>query len=243
MTKNTELTTVKAGELQVAGLGADLALMDELIQTTAYLKRIQLYSKGKAIDTGKIGPGNYGIHGTEDIKCLGDEIDIFPLCMRSKAIDSSDRDAIVITYDAKSAEFQRIKETSDVQDSGCQWGFAFLVYERSTDEFYEFFCGTTSARFEVANIAAFLPKTPAQVEALTKELGHAPQAAGPCTLKRRYLENKAKDWGWFVPVTHPCSTPFKGFDPVKANEQIAKFEAMEGSKVEKAPDDESQRAR
>ncbi len=245
MTKktDTELATVDMGALQVAGLGANTQLMDELIQESTYLSRIQLYSKGKPIDTGLISPGHFGTPNNDEIKSLGTEIDIIPLCVRAKAIDSSDRDAMVITYDAEGEEYARIKSLADVKDSGCQFGFAYLVYERSTSEYYEYFFGNESHRRAAPDVTAFLPKTSQRIKELTEKLGHAPQPAGPCTLKSKYVIKKGTDWGWFVPTTYPCSTPFKGFDLVQANEQIAKFEALEGSKVEKAPEDDNSRAR
>ncbi len=242
-TENTELATVDMGALQIAGLGANTELMDELIQSSTFLGRIQLYSKGKPIDTGLISPGHFGTPNNDEIKSFGTEIDIIPLCVRAKAIDSSDRDAMVITYDATSEEYARIKSLADVKDSGCQFGFAYLVYERSTSEYYEYFFGNKTHRNEAANVTAFLPKTPERIKELTDKLGHAPQPAGPCTIKSKYVVKKGTDWGWFAPVTYPCSTPFKGFDPAQANEQIAKFEALEGNKVEKAPEVDNSRAR
>ena len=131
MTKKTEQTTemtiADMSFLPVVGLGADLGALETLVQSTTYLKRIQLYSKGKAVDTGKIPPGSFGVPGTDDIQNLGTEIDIIPLVVRPKAIDSKDRDAIIVSYTEPSEAFQAIKAASEVKDSKCMWGFAFLV--------------------------------------------------------------------------------------------------------------------
>lgn len=240
--EKTEMTVVDMSALPVVGLGADLGELEAMTKANEYLKRIQLYSKGKAIDTGLIAPGNYGTPGSDTVVCLGPEIDVIPLCVRNKAIDSSDRDAIVISYNKSAPEFVRIENSAEVKDSNCQWGFAFLVFERSSKDYYEFFFGSKTARNEVANVSAFLPKTPEQIAEQTKKLGRAPQASGPCTLKVKYIENKAKGWGWHAPVTFPCSTPFKGFDPAVAAETIEKFMAQKDSTVEKVPEDTNARA-
>ena len=100
MTKpKTEMTTVDMGALPVVGLGADLGKLEKLTQSTTYLKRIQLYSKGKPVETGLIPPGHYGIPENDVIVDLGEEIDVLPLSLRSKAIDFKNRDAIIVSYD------------------------------------------------------------------------------------------------------------------------------------------------
>ena len=244
MTKKTEPTTemtiVDMTMLPVVGLGADLGTLETLVQSTAYLKRIQLYSKGKAIDTGKIPPGSFGVPGSDSIQNLGPEIDIIPLVIRSKAIDSSDRDAVIVSYDETCDAFEGIKERANTKDSGCQWGFAFLVFERSTSEYYEYFFGNKTARNEVPNVTPFLPRTPAQTAAITEKLGRAPHPPGPCTIKTKYITKG--DWGWHAPVTYPCSTPFKGFNMEQAIEQQNKFMELKDSVIEKAPDDTTSRA-
>ncbi len=240
--EKSELTVVDMSALPVVGLGADLKELETLAKDSQFIKRIQLFSKGKAIDTGKISPGNYGIPFDDVITCLGSEIDVIPLVVRDKAIDSSDRDAIIISYTKDSKPFQRIMEDSDVKDSGCQWGYSFLLFERSTSMYYEYFFGNKTARNEVANVCSFLPKTVNQVNEFTEKYGRPPQPAGPCTFKIKYIENKAKGWGWHAPVTYPCSTPFKGLELLEATEQIEKFMSQKDSTVEKVSEDSNTRA-
>lgn len=232
MTKSkTEMTTVDMGALPVVGLGADLVKLEKLANSTSYLKRIQLYSKGKPVETAMIPPGHFGVPSADAIQDLGNEIDILPLAVRPKAIDSKDRDAIVVSYDDTCEAFEGIKERSEIKNSNCMWGFAFLVFERNTAKYYEFFFGTKTARNEVGNVASFLPKTEEQIAALTEKFGRAPQPAGPCTLKVKYITKG--DWGWHAPVTHPCSTPFKGYNCEEAIEQINKFAALKDTELEK----------
>jgi len=241
MTKKNEIATVNMGALPVVGLGANLGELTKLTKSTSYLRRIQLYTKGKAVDTRLIDPGCFGVPIAEKIQNLGPEIDIIPLVIRSKAIDAKDRDAVIVSYDETTDVFNEIRERTQVKDSKCMWGFAFLVYERSTADFYEMFFGTKTARNEVPNVVPFLPRTPDQEAAMTEQLGKAPQPSGPCTIKSKYITKG--DWGWHAPVAHPCSTPFKGFNPEIALEQMNKFVALKDSVIEKVEEEESGRAR
>ena len=58
-------------------------------------------------------------------------VDLLPLARRPKAIDMTDMEALVISYDMESEEFKRIAAKSTESDSHCQYGPSFLVYERS----------------------------------------------------------------------------------------------------------------
>ena len=70
---------------------------------------MQLYTKSKANLKGLIPTGHYGIpESDEEIIDLGDSVDLLPLARRPKAIDMSDMEALVISYDMESEEFKRI---------------------------------------------------------------------------------------------------------------------------------------
>ena len=92
-------------------------------------------------------------------------VDLLPLARRPKAIDMTDMEALVISYDMESEEFKRIAAKSTESDSHCQYGPSFLVYERSTGRFLEFFCGNKSSRIEAKKIFPFLPLTQADIDA------------------------------------------------------------------------------
>lgn len=166
----------------------------EVSQGSDFLPRIQLITKGKYVDTGKIAPGHWGIPqpGGEEIVDLGGAIDIIPLDARAKALDVGDRDAIVAVYKTSDPEFQRIKAAP--KNTGCMWGPSFLVIERSTGKMYELFFGNASGRNEAGKLRPFLP---------SKENGGVPL---PATLSIRY--KKTPDYGWHVPVVSKCSEPF-----------------------------------
>jgi len=234
MPKN-EVVKVDFNSLPVVGLGAADDLFEKLAQQSSFFERIQLYSKGRAIDKQLITPGCFGVPVDKDtIQNLGSEIDIIPLAMRDKALDAKNTDAILASYDSSSPLYQQIKARAADKNSKCMWGYTFLVFERSTGKFYEYFLGTISSRMEAAKIAMFLPRTPEREAAMEKSLGKKPLPSGPCTLKIKYI-SKA-DRGWHVPVTFPCSTPFTNFSIEAAQEQIRKFMALKDSDIEKAED-------
>lgn len=171
-----------------------LTALDEVAKGSEFLQRVQLITKGKYVDTGKIAPGHWGVPltGGEEIEDLGESIDVVPWAVRPKALDMSDKDAIVSSYDTRDPEFQRIKNAP--KNTGCMWGPSFLVLERSTGRLYELFFGNKSGRQEAGKLKAFLPTEANKGQPL------------PLTLNIRY--KKTPDYGWHVPVVTKCSEPF-----------------------------------
>lgn len=214
--------------------------MNELSKGVDYLQRFQLVTKGKYVDTGKITPGHYGVPlpGGEEIEDLGTSVDILPLAVRAKALDMSDRDAVVAVYDMNTPEFRDIKARSSEQNSGCMWGPSFLVVERSTARCYEFFMGTKSARAVSGDLVNFLPISEATAAAQGCD-AHGPL---PCTLTARYA--KRGDWGWHVPVVNKCSEPFTNTPSVESlTEEIKKFVAAKDNGVQNVTDEEAKVAK
>ncbi len=236
MTK--DLIPFNADQLPSVDLTTDEELK-ELTTGTDFLQRIQLVTKGKFVDTQKIAPGRYGVPqpGGDDILDLTEKIDILPLAVRAKALDMSDRDAIVAVYDMNLPEFDRIKAASKETNSNCMWGPSFLVVERSTGNFYEYFMGNKSARQESGKLRPFLPLSRDRAEAV----GAEPHGPVPCTLQCRYV--KRPDYGWHVPVVTKCSEPFTAKelpDMEKIREEVAKFAASKDNGVEKVTEEENQ---
>ena len=60
----------------------------------------------------------------------------------------TDSEAIIVSYDPDTEEFKRIAAQSMEKESHCMYGPSFLVFERSTASFLEFFCGNKSSRSE-----------------------------------------------------------------------------------------------
>jgi hypothetical protein len=212
------LPTVSAAEMQT---------LDEVAKGSEFLPRIQLVTKGKYVDQGKIKPGHWGVPlpGGEEIEDLGEKIDVVPFCYRPKALDMSDKEAIVAVYDVADPEFQRIKNAP--KNTGCMWGPSFLVLLRQTGKLYELFFGNKSGRNEAGKLKPFLP---------TEENGGQPS---PATLAIRY--KKTPEYGWHVPVISKCSEPIDPksvkFTAEQLQEEVEKFRNPEKG-AEKVVDDE-----
>jgi hypothetical protein len=209
MSTETNLVPVDFNSLPSTQLGSDDQFM-ELAKSTEFIGRLQLYTKGKAINRGLVKPGHYGIPDGEEVADLGDNIDILPLARRPKAIDMTDTDAVIVNYEFGSDEFERIAEQSLEKESHCMYGPSFLCIERSTGRFLEFFCGSKSTRSEAKKVYPFLPLTAGDI-ARQKAAGHdtdglEPHGPLPLTLKSRLVEKGT--YSWHVPVVVKCSNPF-----------------------------------
>jgi len=185
-------TTISQSELQ------------EISKVNEYLSRIQLYTKGRAIDTGAIAPGHYGVPqtGTDEIIDLGDEIDLLVFAMRAKAMDVSDAENITVSYDLHDETYKNIVELADSGETGCLYGPSFLVYERSTNAFYEMFFCNKSARKIGPTLFPYLPLN----ATVAAENGVKPHGPIPVTLGVRYAKNKKGSW--HVSTVRDCKAPF-----------------------------------
>ncbi len=232
---NKNLVPFDAAALPCMELATDDQLQ-ELSKGVDYLQRVQLVTKGKYVDTGKIKPGHYGVPqpGGEEIEDLGPEIDFLPLCVRPKALDMRDKEAIVAVYDMDDPAFKEIKMLSAQSDSNCMWGPSFLVLERSTGKLFEFFMSNKSARNESGNLVKFLPIS----DEKAKRTGVEPQGPLPCTLKARYA--KSGSWGWHVPVVTKCSEPFTNAPDVEfIREEMVKFTSVKDNGVQNVTGEEA----
>lgn len=188
----------------------DMGALTEMTRSSsAYLNRFQLYTKGKAINHGLIAPGRYGISESEDeITDLGKEVDVLVLAWRPKALDISDLSNIITNFDPSSEEFQRIQAAESIKDSGCMYGPSFLLYERTTGRFVEWFCNNKSSRIAAGKVSAFLPKE-GKVHAMT--------------LGVRVAEKKGTNESWHVSTVNECSTPIALPDAETVNKEVQKF--------------------
>lgn len=185
---------------------------------TNFLSRLQLVTKGKFVDKGKIAPGHYGVpSGEDEIVDLGATVDVLVLAVRDKALDTSESPPIAV-FDENDEFFQDIKERSGGQNSGCMYGPSFLMFERNSGTFYEFFCMNKSSRQEAYNIGQFLPVS----EASAKKNKTKAHGAIPCTLKAKYIEKPS--YSWHAPQTGKCSTPITNLPERSViDEQIERF--------------------
>jgi hypothetical protein len=223
---------VKLSNLPPYQMGDD-SIYDDIATTTTCLPRLMLYTKGKPIDRKLIGPGHYGIpESADEITDLGPSIDVLVLARRPKAVDMSDSDEIITSFDPESAKFTRIAAKSLVKESNCMYGPSFLVIERNNwQRPLEFFCGTRSSRAEAKKIYTFLALSAQQIEArgLKDEKPHGPLAM---TLTARLVEEGK--YSWHVPVANRCTTPFTELlADKKIMDEITKFIMAYADDVEK----------
>jgi len=237
---SNELVPVDLSQLPSTQLGSDDAFAD-LAKGGDFLARLQLYSKGSAVDQQLIAPGHWGIpESAEDITDLGESIDVLPLARRPKALDMNDRDAVIAAYDMESDEFKRIMAAAQGKDSGCMYGPSFLVIERSTGRFLEYFCGTKSTRSEAKKIYPFLPLTPGDIEARGLD-GVDPHGPLPVTLRVKYIKKK---FSWHAPVVIKCSTPFQQLPmPAVIVKQVQDFINPKEPTVEKVDEKDAGKRR
>ena len=244
---STALAPVDLNQLPSTQLGSD-EQFEEMSRSTGFLGRLQLFSKGNAINEGLIPPGTYGIpESDKKIVKLGPSIDVLPLARRLKALDMSDKEAIIANYDPTSDDFKDIAARSNESDSGCMYGTSFLVFERTTGRFLEFFCGSKSTRPIAGDIAVFLPLTEAEI-AKKKAAGsdvsqmkaHGPV---PCTLKVRLAKNK-RGHSWHVPDVQTCSVPFQNLPATTViADEMNKFTHPGATEVETVKEEPGKKAR
>lgn len=218
LSMSTDLVTVDLTQLPSTQLGSD-EQFSELSRSAGFLGRLQLFTKGDAINEGLIPPGTYGIpESDKKIIKLGVQIDVLPLARRTKALDMSEQTPIA-NYDATSDQFKDIAARSQESDSKCMYGTSFLVFERSTGRMLEFFCGSKSTRPIAGDIAVFLPLTQADID--RKKAAGAdvsqmePHGPRPCTMKVRLIKSK-RGYSWHVPEIQECSVPFTNLPSTEA---------------------------
>ena len=234
---DTNLVPVNLNQLPSTQLGSDDQFTD-LAKSADYIGRLQLFTKGKAVNKKLVGPGNYGIPiSDEEVNDLGDEIDIIPLARRPKAIDMTDNEAIIVSYDPESAEFKRIAATSLEKESHCMYGPSFLVYEKSTGCFLEFFCGNKSSRSESKKVYPYLPLSQADIDAKAARNEDVsdltPHGPIPLRLKSRLVEKG--QYSWHVPVVVKCTEPFTKLPPMdRIAKEITAFLTVKDNGVERA---------
>lgn len=214
---------------------------EKLTKSSSFLKRVQLFGSGTAVKRKLIGPGEFGIpKSKDDISSLGESIDVVVFARRPKAMDFTDQEAIIANYDPNSDTFKDIAARSAEKKSKCMYGVSFLIFERSTSEFLEYFAGTKSARQEAGNLYPYLPLTQEQIDERAKAgedvsslQPHGPRAA---TVTARLKERG--DFSWYIPAVTPCSTPIKLPSVADIQEQIDRFLNPPTSTVEKVDEEE-----
>jgi hypothetical protein len=212
-------------QLPSTQIGSNAQFAD-LVKTVDCLGRLHLYTKGKAVNRGLVQTGRYGIPESDDeVTDLGDAIDLLPLARRPKAIDMTDSEGVIVSYDPDTAEFKRIAATSLEKESHCMFGPSYLIYERSTGRFLEFFCGNKSSRIEAKNLYLYFSLTQTDIDAKAARgedvSGLVPHGPLPATLRSRLVEKGT--YSWHIPVVVKCEKAFTPPPMDRIVKEIASF--------------------
>jgi hypothetical protein len=241
-----ELMKLDLDQLPSTQLGSD-EMYKEMAKGGGFLGYIKLTNNDDYVKDEKIGNGHFGIpKGKDEIIDLGKAIDVIPLARRPKAMDAHDKSAIIVSYDETSQTFKDIQERSNINNSKCGWGTSFLVLERRTGRFLEFFFGTKSSRPEAANMFPPLPLPQADIDrraaAGADVKGLEPHGPLPMTLTSTLARNKKGSW--FTPVATKCSAPFAKLPSTKeVVEEIKKFLTIQSDGAEPVKETRKERAR
>lgn len=184
----SELVTQESGSVLDIGKSKYTAKdLTTLASSGVYLPRIQLYQSGSnAVKERKIDMAHYGLVTSKEIVDLGEVVDVIPICWRPKAMDISDNDNIITSFDHESAVFADIQERSTIADSSCMCGPEYLVWLGNKEIFATFFLSTGSSKRIAGDLEARLGK--------------------PTSLKATYI--RKPKFTWHAPVVTACSTPF-----------------------------------
>ena len=166
-TTGTNLVLVDLEQLPSTQIGSDDQFTD-LAKSGDFLQPLAALHEGQGGQPQARRPRQLRHRGQcdEQVKDLGDKIDIVPLARRPKAIDMTDNEAIIVSYEPGQHRVQADRRAVGGEGkSHCMYGPSFLVFERKTASFLEFFCGNKSSRSEAKNIYPFLPLTQADIDA------------------------------------------------------------------------------
>lgn len=186
-----------------------------------YLARLQLYgSKSDACAEGKIGIGRYGLARDSSIIDLGPELDAVIVSWRPKALQIA-KDGILVEHDPTSDLYEKIKQLSEVKDSGCMHGPEFLLWIPSQDQFVTYHMSSKTARREAQKMQPLLGKA--------------------ATFRCQLIDPPTSRYKWHGPVVTGCSSPLELPPIEEIEERIKDFQNPPKQEVELAEDDKSGR--
>lgn len=188
-----------------------------------FLPRLQLMNSGSdPVKLGKINQGHYGLVRSKDtVEDLTREAPVLAFAWRPKALDMSG-DTVISVFNPKSAEFLRIQNKSEEQNSRCMYGPEFLVWVPSVESWATFFFGNPTMRRVAAELKALMNKSPA-------------------LLRSNLIRGKVHSW--FGPVISIYSQGVKQPDQQEAIEVINKFNNPPETETEEVAEDAVQRDR
>jgi len=201
------------------------AIFDEIAGAGGFLPRIQfMSSKAKVVSDGLFPMNHFAlIRGSNNVD-LGQQVDVFVLSYRFKAIDLSSEN-MLISYDPKSEMFKDISARSFIQNSKCMFGPEFLMFIPSQNAFGTFFLGAKSARMESQSIMAVLKK---------------PDATNWITLLPKKIDSK-KYGSWWIGTGIQCQSEYDLPSSEECDRVVEQFDNPPTQMVEKAMEDDRER--
>lgn len=208
----TALSTILA-QTQVSTL--DDKQFGELAKSGDYLVRIQLFAANSLlVKQGKFPMAHWGYVADKDNPIdLGGQFDCVVLALRGCAARLTS-DPVITVYDVNDPEYAKIRDESDIQDSGCVYGPEFLIYIPAIEQFATYHMNNATARRESPKMKALIGKF--------------------ATIKAKFIEGKKHSW--HGPDVTPCSAPLNIPASDVILETIKKFVNPEKKVVESAPD-------
>lgn len=150
---------------------------DSLVKSGDYLPRIQLFGfKSDAVAKNMIPREHYGLVEGKEIIDLGETVTIVPIARRLKAMDTSDRQAPIISTNNESPLFKEIVARAGTPQSNCMFGPEYLVYLAGRNKLALLFLCSVTARNESKKIEPFM------------------KSRSPITLSSRLASNAKGTW-------------------------------------------------
>ena len=206
------LSTILA-QTQVTTL--DDKAFGELVKSGDYLVRIQLFgATSSLVKQSKFPMAHWGyVADKENPIDLGGQFDCLVLALRGCAARLTS-DPVITVYDVNHPEYAKIRDESEIQDSGCVYGPEFLIYIPAIEQYATYHMNNATARRESPKMKALLGKA--------------------ATVKAKFIEGKKHSW--HGPDVLPCSTLLNPPEEAKLLETVKKFVNPEVKVVESAPD-------
>lgn len=193
-----------------------------------FLPRVQLMGgNSDLVKEGKIGIGRWAlVHTKENFVDLGPETNLLVVGWRPKAMDASDQSKVFAFYNPTSAEFKKVIEKSEVQNSSCFFGPEFLVWLVNEKAWAGLFMASKTARREAPNVKALL--------ASRMDGQNLVVDAKFCTLKARLI--KTARYSWHGPIVTQCSASYDVPSMDVIIEELQKFNHPPEDQIEVAPE-------
>jgi hypothetical protein len=198
-------------------------IFNSLAGSMSFLPRLQLMTgNSKKCKADEFPTNHFALIRGKDYQDLGKSVEAIVVAWRPKALDASDDENIIESFDSKSTLFQTIMEKAGESDSGCMFGIEFLLYVSSQRSFVTLLMGTKSLRIEAPNIKARMLKA--------------------VSLRPEYIDGKKYQW-WTIKA-YPCSEALDVPDSDQLEKVLDGFMNPKVVEAELAPEEgKSERAR